>query len=205
MSSYSYLMTQTTGFDPAKGFVLGTWMIYIACGGQREAAPLGYSPLPPNLIADVFAAVRRIPGAPTPPPLNYQHCPNPTLASSSTGSGGGGGHGSGGSHGVGKGGTGTTTGTTNTAGSTGTTGATPGSSGNGHAAGSASPTASVATLGASQREASFLQAEQAALNAQPPPATPLLLCGIGILLIVSAPAILGWRRGSRQRSGENAT
>lgn len=211
MSSYSYLITQTTGFDPAKGFVLGTWMIYIACGGQREAAPLGYSPLPKNLVADVFATERRIPGAPAPPPLDYQHCPNPTLASSSSssgsgghGSGGGGGSsGSGGSHG-GKGGTGTTTGTTKPGGSTGTGTSGNSGAGTGSATGSASPTANVATLGASQREASFLKAEQAALNAQPPPATPLLLAGIGILLIVSVPAILGWRRGSRQRGDHSA-
>ena len=79
MSSYSYLITQTDGFDPAKGAVLGTWMIYIACGGQREAAPLGYSPLPRNLVQDVFDGVSRIPGAPTPPPIDAAHCPNPTI------------------------------------------------------------------------------------------------------------------------------
>src|SRR6202011_2769950 len=78
------LITQTTGFDPAKGNVLGTWMIYIACAGQREATPLGYSPMPPNLIQDVFNAVHRIPGAPATPPIDAQHCPNPTLTSTST-------------------------------------------------------------------------------------------------------------------------
>ena len=55
LASYSYLITQTTGFDPAKGAVLGKWIIYIACAGQKEAAPLGYSPLSPNLVKDVFA------------------------------------------------------------------------------------------------------------------------------------------------------
>ena len=79
LASYSYLITQTTGFDPAKGAVLGKWIIYIACAGQKEAAPLGYSPLSPNLVKDVFAAVRRIPGAPTPPPLTASACPNPTI------------------------------------------------------------------------------------------------------------------------------
>jgi phosphate transport system substrate-binding protein len=202
MSSYSYLITQTTGFDPAKGFVLGTWMLYIACAGQREASPLGYSPLPPNLVADLFAAVRRIPGAPTPPPLDYQHCPNPTLASSSTGGHGGGRSGSGGSHASGSGGSGTTG--TKSGGTTSTPGATPGNSGAGSSGGSASPTPEVATLGAAQREASFIQAEAAALAAQPPSATPLFLCAIGILLIVTVPAVLGWRRGSRQRGGDSA-
>jgi phosphate transport system substrate-binding protein len=209
MSSYSYLITQTSGFDPAKGFVLGTWMIYIACGGQREAAPLGYSPLPANLVADVFATERRIPGAPAPPPLDYQHCPNPNLASAS--SGGGGGHGSGGGSGSGgghSGGTGGTTGAGKTGSTTGTQGAggATGSSGSGTSSGgSASPTATVATLGAAQRQASFLQAEQAALTAKPPSGIPLLLFGIAILLAVSVPALLGWRRGSRRRGGDDAT
>ena len=76
LASYSYLVTQTTGFDPAKGAVLGKWIIYIACAGQKEAAPLGYSPLPPNLVEAVFSAVKRIPGAPTPPPINPTSCPN---------------------------------------------------------------------------------------------------------------------------------
>ena len=37
------------------------WIIYIACAGQREAAPLGYSPLPPNLVQAVFSAVQADP------------------------------------------------------------------------------------------------------------------------------------------------
>jgi phosphate transport system substrate-binding protein len=91
MSSYSYMVTPTANFDPAKGNVLGTWLIYIACAGQREAAPLGYSPLPPNLVAAVFDAVRRIPGAPTPPPIDKDHCPNPTVINPGSYPGGGGG------------------------------------------------------------------------------------------------------------------
>jgi hypothetical protein len=209
MSSYSYLITQTTGFDPAKGFVLGTWMIYIACSGQREAAPLGYSPLPGNLVADVFAAVRRIPGAPTPPPIDYQHCANPNLASTASGGGGGGGgrKGGGGSQSGGShaGGSSVPTGTTAAPGATGT--ANPGSTGSATgSAGGQSPTgtARVPILGSAQRQASFLQAEQAALAAQPPTAVPLLLGGVGILLLMSVPAFLGWRRGSRQRGGDHA-
>jgi phosphate ABC transporter phosphate-binding protein len=77
ISSYSYLITETTGFDPAKGNVLGQWLIYIACEGQQESALLGYSPLPQNLVEAVFDAVRRIPGAPAPPPLSQ--CDNPTI------------------------------------------------------------------------------------------------------------------------------
>lgn len=101
MSSYSYMILPCvapptdfatcstdvpSNFGPDKGAVLGTWLIYIACGGQRRAEPLGYSPLPPNLVRAVMDAVNRLPGHPATPPLDYQHCPNPTLA----GTGGGG-------------------------------------------------------------------------------------------------------------------
>jgi phosphate transport system substrate-binding protein len=94
MSSYSYMilpcvappsasptcsMTPPSNFGAAKGFVLGSWIIYIACAGQREAAPLGYSPLPANLVRADMDAVNRLPGHPATPPLDYQHCPNPNL------------------------------------------------------------------------------------------------------------------------------
>lgn len=100
MSSYSYMILpcvapptvfqtcssdQPANFGPDKGAVLGTWIIYIACAGQRRAAPLGYSPLPPNLIQADFDAVNRLPGHPQTPPLDYQHCPNPTLAGTNGG------------------------------------------------------------------------------------------------------------------------
>lgn len=105
MSSYSYMIlpcvapstvfptcspTAPAGFGADKGAVLGTWILYIACGGQRRAAPLGYSPLPPNLIQADFDAVSRLPGHPPIPPLDYRHCPNPTLVGSTGASGGGG-------------------------------------------------------------------------------------------------------------------
>lgn len=77
ISSYSYLVTPTSGIDPQKGRVLGAYMLYFACAGQQKAAVLGYSPLPPNLVQVVFDAVKRIPGAPTPPPLS--RCANPTI------------------------------------------------------------------------------------------------------------------------------
>lgn len=77
ISSYSYMITQTKGFDEQKGRVLGEFMVYMACAGQQQADVLGYSPLPPNLVEAVFAAIRRIPGAPEPPPLS--ECGNPTI------------------------------------------------------------------------------------------------------------------------------
>jgi phosphate ABC transporter phosphate-binding protein len=79
ISSYSYMITPTTSADisPTKGLVLGKFILYFACGGQQEAQRLGYSPLPRNLVLGDFAAVRHIPGAPSPPPLS--RCDNPTI------------------------------------------------------------------------------------------------------------------------------
>jgi phosphate transport system substrate-binding protein len=82
IAGYSYMITPTKaqyGFTPAKGAVLGKFILYMACAGQQEAARLGYSPLTPVLVKGVFAAARRIPGAPAPPPLS--RCDNPTLTS----------------------------------------------------------------------------------------------------------------------------
>ncbi len=81
ISSYSYFITETKGFDPAKGKVLGEFLLYAACDGQQQAEVLGYSPLPPNLVEVVFNGVRRIPGAPAPPPIS--ECNNPTIAAGS--------------------------------------------------------------------------------------------------------------------------
>ena len=77
ISSYSYVILPTTGFNPDKGKVLGEFMIYVACAGQQKAAVLGYSPLPENLVQTVFSAIQQIPGAPAPPPLNQ--CANPNI------------------------------------------------------------------------------------------------------------------------------
>src|SRR5262249_4299836 len=57
VSSYSYLVTPTDNIDPAKGAVLGAFIVYIVCAGQREATALGYSPIPPNLVQTAFDAV----------------------------------------------------------------------------------------------------------------------------------------------------
>lgn len=47
------------------------------CTGQQKAKQLGYSPLPRNLVEFGFDAVRQIPGAPAPPPIDQ--CANPTI------------------------------------------------------------------------------------------------------------------------------
>jgi phosphate ABC transporter phosphate-binding protein len=201
MSSYSYMVTPTANFDPAKGFVLGTWLIYIACAGQREAAPLGYSPLPPNLVADVFGAVKRIPGAPTPPPVDAAHCANPTITGASTGGGSNGsGHSAASSAAANGGGGGGGSGpAASAAAAASSSAAASAAAATGVGGVSGATGTAAATLGDAQRQQLFLLAEQAALAARPPSGVPLLASGLGILLVVFVPALLGWRRGSRQR------
>ena len=43
--------------NAAKGKTLGDFAYYFLCQGQQEAAPLGYSPLPLNLVKAGFAQV----------------------------------------------------------------------------------------------------------------------------------------------------
>lgn len=81
ISSYSYMIVPNkTGLPSDKTAVLGKFMLYFACEGQRTASLLGYSPLPKNLVSVVFDAVRNLPaGRPTPPDLTFASCGNPTL------------------------------------------------------------------------------------------------------------------------------
>lgn len=69
ISSYNYAIVPTTAFDPAKGDTLGRFLIYSITEGQRKAAALAYSPLPPNLVQQGLDVLKRVPGGPTPPPL----------------------------------------------------------------------------------------------------------------------------------------
>ena len=211
LASYSYLITQTNGFDPAKGETLGKFILYIACAGQQEAAPLGYSPLPKNLVTDVFDAVRRIPGAPAPPSLGS--CANPTLTGqfnigsgtplppnftvkSTTQTGGS---------------TGGTTGGT-TGGSGGTDGDTVGggANGGGHtgpggtqltgADGQPIDPATIAVLTAAERQARY-DAAVAQANAIPPQArTPVVLAVLAVLALLAVPFLVRrWRDPARPR------
>jgi phosphate transport system substrate-binding protein len=80
ISAYSYLITQENGQpSPGVGAVLGRFVQFIACLGQQSAELKGYSPIPPNLVADDFAAVNRINGAATLPPPTGANCANPYL------------------------------------------------------------------------------------------------------------------------------
>ena len=200
MSSYSYLITQTTGFDPSKGFVLGTWMIYIACAGQQEATPLGYSPLPVNLVQDVFSAVGRIPGAPATPPIDAAHCPNPTITGKVAAvptptpaprtSNGGGRTSSGGGGAP----TGTTTATTSSQAAVPGAAASSVSGGLGGGTGGIVGATAVPTLSQVQQQVAFLAGEQEANSLQTKPSIPLLLAALVVLLVVFTPALLVKRR-----------
>lgn len=68
LSSYSYMIVPTEVKAPAvftekKGATLGAFASYLLCEGQQQAADLGYSPLPMNLVLAGFDQIKRIPGA----------------------------------------------------------------------------------------------------------------------------------------------
>jgi hypothetical protein len=186
MSSYSYMITQTTGFDPAKGQVLGTWILYIACAGQREAKALGYSPIPRPLIQADFDAVRRIPGAPAPPALDYQHCPNPTIAPNAPPPGAGAHPDSGG---VAK------TAATSASGSGGPAAAANTTTGD--AGSTAQHVAGIAVLDAATRSKLLRVALQQVAKIQPPDWWPLAAAAGALLFVVFAPSLISWRRAPR--------
>ncbi|MGU7695710.1 substrate-binding domain-containing protein, partial [Escherichia coli] len=53
MSSYSYMIVPTVTnkvFTAEKGKTLSRFANYMLCEGQQQAAALGYSPLPMNLV-----------------------------------------------------------------------------------------------------------------------------------------------------------
>jgi phosphate transport system substrate-binding protein len=81
ISAYSYLITQEGQTPPPVGVVEADYVHFIACGGQQSAGPLGYTPLPPNLVQDDIDAINRINqgGAPPLPPATAANCPNPYL------------------------------------------------------------------------------------------------------------------------------
>jgi phosphate transport system substrate-binding protein len=136
-STYSYLIAQTTGFDPGKGFVLGTFVNYSVTVGQRKARDLGYAALSPNLINFALDQVQKIPGHPPRPNYNpdtgivtnlpggpQQAGPKPgSFTATLTGSGSG--------NNAGNSGAGTTTTTTGGGGSGGSGGGGSGGSGGG--------------------------------------------------------------------------
>jgi phosphate ABC transporter phosphate-binding protein len=86
LSSYSYLVIPTTTASPfnnAKGQTLGAFAYYLLCQGQQTMGPLGYSPLPINLVQAGFKQILRIPGA-VAQSINIAGCNNPTFSANGT-------------------------------------------------------------------------------------------------------------------------
>ena len=86
LSSYSYLIVPKTStkeppiFNSNVGRSLSTYIDFYLCQGQQQAAALGYSPLPINLVEGAFLQVNKIPGTIGAPNIdNYGSCNNPTF------------------------------------------------------------------------------------------------------------------------------
>jgi phosphate transport system substrate-binding protein len=184
MSSYSYMITQTTGFDPAKGKTLGQFMVYFACTGQRWADPLGYSPLPANLVKIVFDAVRNIPGADPPPPIDAQHCPNPQVTHEF----------------VKKASPPPSTGTASPSAAAGHSRGPSASASSSTAGGSTGPTAIVSgidILPSESLDAYIRAAGEQIAGAKPPSALPLLVVALIVALLIFGPLFLRLRSRDR--------
>jgi phosphate transport system substrate-binding protein len=81
LSSYSYMIVPTAVggvFTAKKGATLGAFANYMLCEGQQQAAALGYSPLPMNLVMAGFDQIKRIPGAEG-TNVDVNSCNNPTF------------------------------------------------------------------------------------------------------------------------------
>ena len=86
LSSYSYAIIPTSPKDEkmttAKRQTLADFLSYSICGGQKEMGPIGYSPLPLNLVQASFAQVGKLKGADPRVDLtqrNVTSCDNPTF------------------------------------------------------------------------------------------------------------------------------
>jgi ABC-type phosphate transport system substrate-binding protein len=64
-STYSYILAQTSGFDPGKGATLGLFLCYAISTGQPSAPQLGYARLSSDLVQIAINAIVQIPGAPS--------------------------------------------------------------------------------------------------------------------------------------------
>lgn len=82
LSSYSYMILPTAEsgpFNSAKGKTLGAFAYYFLCEGQQQAKPLGYSPLPKNLVVAGMDQIQRIPGVDV-QSVDLTKCRNPTFS-----------------------------------------------------------------------------------------------------------------------------
>lgn len=86
LSSYTYLIEPTSASDPtmntAKRQTLADFVSYSICQGQAEMAPIGYSPLPVNLVQASYQQVDLLhdadPGVSV-TNANVANCHNPTF------------------------------------------------------------------------------------------------------------------------------
>jgi phosphate ABC transporter phosphate-binding protein len=78
LSSYSYMILPTSNLSADKGQTLADFASYFLCKGQQKAAPLGYSPLPLNLVQAAFSQVAKVPGSPS-SSTDITKCGNPTF------------------------------------------------------------------------------------------------------------------------------
>jgi len=216
ISSYSYMIVPTdSSISQEKGEVLGKFIIYFACTGQRAAQRLGYSPMPKPLVEFAFAAEKQIPGAPDPPPVDGEHCNNPTLTGEfKPGEGGGNGSGvipgtdpnaggegssSGGGSGSGSGlgsgsGSGSGSGLGFGAGSGSGSGAGAGEGAAGASGSVVVVTQTPAVIPDSQLAALKRAADERILGMRPLSATPLFFMAALLLALVFAPILLRIRR-----------
>lgn len=86
MSSYSYAIIPIANNDAtmttAKRQTLVDYLDFSVCGGQQQMGPIGYSPLPINLVEASFAQVSKLQQADsgvTVPSNNVAACHNPTF------------------------------------------------------------------------------------------------------------------------------
>jgi phosphate transport system substrate-binding protein len=86
LSSYSYMIIPTGAADPrmstAKRQTLVDYLYYSVCQGQQEMGPIGYSPLPINLVQASFAQTNKLKaadGAVDVTSRDVSTCHNPTF------------------------------------------------------------------------------------------------------------------------------
>ncbi len=86
LSSYSYGIIPTAAKDAtmttAKRQTLADYLYYSICQGQREVGPIGYSPLPINLVQASFSQIAKLKSADPSVDLNQRDvttCNNPTF------------------------------------------------------------------------------------------------------------------------------
>lgn len=86
LSSYSYMVIPTSASDrrmtTAKRQTLADYLFYSICTGQKEIGPIGYSPLPVNLVTAGFAQIAKLKAADPGVDLTQvavSACANPTF------------------------------------------------------------------------------------------------------------------------------